>query len=81
MCVFRVLRGRRMWRGQDLRDAIWHAQVHMFAKLQAARRAPGQGTGVRYGRRVVQVALSAEKEIVPYPGPIADGRLPRIVPE
>jgi len=70
-----------MRRGQDMRHAVRLAEMHLFAELQAAQRAAREGSGVRYGRRVVQVALPAEKEIVSYPRPIAGGRLARAVSE
>lgn len=65
-----------------MRDEVGLAKVHLRAQLQAARRAVAEGrTRVRYGRRVVQVALPVEKEILPHPGPVADGQLPRALPE
>lgn len=70
-----------MWYWKGLRYAIRFAEVHLLAELQTARRAPGEGSGLRYRRGVVQVALQAEKEIVPYSRPVVNGRLPWTVSE
>lgn len=79
--IRRVVHGRGMRYGQGVRHAVRHAEVHLFAELQATRRSPDEGTGVRDGRRVVQVAVPAQEAIVSHQGPVAGGRLSRTVPE
>lgn len=78
---YSFVHGRGMRYRKGVRYAFRFAEMHLFAKLQATRRAPGEGSGLRYGWGVVQVALQAEKEIVPHAGPVANGRLPRTVSE
>lgn len=73
------------WRGmrhrQDVRHAVWFAEMYLFTKLQAARRSPSEGSRVWYGRRFVQVPLPAKKEIVSHPRPIVGSGLSRTVSE